>query len=248
MNFFFLGLLLRCSSGFGAIHHEGTLSSVNLGIRYSSVLVKRGMIFYEDFQIDPVLGVFLFDDRVEFLGDSLGFRDFVSGDQIRLRTRLQALSDNPLFPALDSIKKPRDRTDTYEWINTAEFFLPGYNDNYSSEIDLSFAKDVSVHWGHYFEILAKFKIFDFRIFGTLLEPNLVGSFGYGDAAHNGYLYGPAEAKLGPVNSTVGVWVAFPEQADRFYPILQIMKFSTQGLNQNSQGYLFSFIATIGLLE
>lgn len=80
-------------------HNKGLISSLNLGIRYSSLLQQRGIILYKDFQIDPVVGVFFLDDRLEFLGDSIGYRDFINEKSIRLRTRLVSLTDKPLFPS-----------------------------------------------------------------------------------------------------------------------------------------------------
>lgn len=53
-------------------HHQGLLSTVNLGFRFSSVLENRGVILYDGLQMDPIAAFFFLDDRVEFLGDSIG--------------------------------------------------------------------------------------------------------------------------------------------------------------------------------
>lgn len=255
---FFLYLLLISSSAFAKAHHEGTLSGINLGARYSSILEKRGVIFYQDFQIDPVVGIFLFDDRLEFLGDTLSYHDFVYEDKIRLRTRLVSISDNPLFPSHISIKENRpDRPDTFEFSNSAEFFFPGYNDDYKAELDLTYSKDISQHHGNYFEALGKIKITDFysNFMKQRLEPNLVLSAGFGDKAHNQYLYGPSDDSSGLTNISCGFWLAFPEEADRFYPVVQLMYFSTVAEHGNkefskgyNQGYLASAIFSVGVLE
>lgn len=237
-------------------HHKGILSSVNLGLRYSSLLESRGVIFYRDFQIDPVVGLFFFDDRVEFLGDSLGFRDFVAGKWLRLRSRLVSISDNPLFPANESIKaESPDRKDTYEWNNRAEFFIPGYDENYLAEFDIGHSKDFSAHRGNYIDAQAKVKIYRFRVplVGTLIEPNFFSSLGWGDSAHNSYFYGSDRNSSGFNNFSYGLWFAFPEEADRFYPIIQVRHFQAIGDYKNGQyskgrneGWLFSFIATVGV--
>lgn len=237
-------------------HHKGVVSSLNLGARYSSVLENRGVIFYRDFQIDPVLGLFLFDDRVEFVGDSLGYRDFVVKDLLRLRTRLVSISDNSLVPSYDSVMSGLpDRPDTYEWSSTAEFFFPGYSDHYLAEIDFTYAKDIAQSYGNYLEIQAKAKLFDFKIAGTKLEPNFFSSVGWGDSAHNRYFYGPSADSAGLNNLAYGIWIALPEEADRFYPIIQIRRFQTLGEFRNAEfakgrneGFLLSFIATYGVLE
>ena len=238
-------------------HHQGTLSSLNLGIRYSSILVNRGLVLYRDFQIDPVIGVFLFDDKLEFLGDSIGYRDFLYGDQIRLRTRLVSITDKPFFPANNAIKETLiNRQDSFEWSTQAEFFFPGYNANYFWEIDLIYAKDLVAHNGNYIEIQSKIKLFDFQlpVLNTKIEPNLFSSVGWGDSAHNQYFYGPSIKSSGFNNVSYGFWFAFPEEADRFYPIVQIKHFETIGDYRNSdfakdknEGWLFSFIATEGFL-
>ncbi len=250
-------LLIWSANARSAPHHQGTLSSVNLGIRYSSILANRGVIFYRDFQIDPVLGVFLFDDRLEFLGDSLGYRDFIWRDQIRLRTRMVSITDKPLFPAYDSLQRDAPhRADTYEWNTRAEFFLPDYNEHYLAEIDLGYSRDIGEHFGNYVDLQAKVKLAEFHKLDTKIEPNLFFSVGAGDSAHNKYFYGPSAEGAGVNNFSYGLWLAFPEEADRYYPIIQLVHFETIGeKNQNAEfargrneGWLFSFIATYGLLE
>ena len=217
-------------------HHRGLLSSLNLGIRFSSILEKRGVIFYRDFQIDPVLGLFFFDDRVEFLGDSLGFRDWVVKDLLRLRTRFVSITDQPLFPSHDSIRSSSpSRSDTYEWANSAEFFFPGYNQNPQGELDIGFAKDISAHHGHYLDLQGKLKIFESRLplSETKIEPNLYASVGVGDLLHNQYFYGPS-SDAGFDNISYGFWIAFPKEADRFYPIIQLVHFETIGSSRNAE--------------
>lgn len=238
-------------------HHKGLVSSLNLGVRYSSVLQNRGIIYYRDFQIDPVLGLFFLDDRVEFLGDSLGFRDFVAGDWLRWRTRLVYLTDKPLFPAHDSIKAGApQRSDTYEWENSLEIFFGGYSSRYFAELDFRYSKEIGDKYGHYLESQLKVKITDFRVPGTgvKIEPHVFGALGMGDYHHNRHFYGPG-AHDGINNYAYGLWFAFPEEADRYYPIIQIRRFETVGRARDGayakgrdEGWLFSFIATYGFLE
>lgn len=238
--------------------HQGLLSSINVGARYSSILEKRGVILYRDFQIDPVVGVFFFDDRLEFLGDSLGYHDFIFEDKIRFRSRLVSITDKPLFPATASVQNGSpSRTDTYEWSNGLEFFFPGYNDNYQAEIDLTYSKDVGQHHGNYFELQSKTKLFSLSLekWQLQLEPNFVFTVGVGDRAHNQYFYGPNDEALGINNISYGFWVAFPKEADRAFPILQLTRFSVIGdhrtaayADQRNEGFLLSFLATYGFLD
>lgn len=237
-------------------HHQGLLSTVNVGFRFLSVLENRGVIFYDGIQIDPIVALFFLDDRVEFLGDSIGFRDFVAGKWLRLRTRIVSISDDPLFPKNESKRLTfPNRENTYEWANRAEFFIPGYDDNYLGEISVGHAKDFSSHNGNYLDVQAKLKIYRFRLplAKTLIEPNLYSSVGWGDSAHNQFFYGPSRSSSGFNNFSYGLWFAFPEEADRFYPIVQIRHFQTLGnygqgeyAKNRNDGWLFSFIATVGV--
>lgn len=237
-------------------HHEGTLSTFNVGARYSSLLEKRGLILYNDFQIDPALAIFLFDDRLEFWGDTLSYRDFIYQDKVRFRTRLTSVTDNPLFPSHDSIREDRpDRPTTYEFINSLELFLAGYNDNYMAELDISYYKDISRHYGNFVDLLAKIKLTDFNILNKFVEPNLVLGAGFGDKAHNKFYYGPADETSGFTNYSIGMWLAFPREADRFFPIVQLTYFAVAGDHRHqayaegyNQGYLASFIYTFHLID
>lgn len=257
-NFLWILIFLLVNSAVADVHHSGKLSSINLGLRYSSLLQNRGVILYKDFQIDPVVAVFLFDDRLEFLGDSIGYRDFLYSDRLRLRTRIISLTDKPLFPKNGAIyAASTHRKDTYEWSNQLELFLPGYNKDYGAELDFSFNKDFSGHHGNYLEFQSKVKLFSFKtpLFQTEIEPNIVSSLGWGDGKHNQYYYGPSATGPGFNNIAYGIWFAFPEEADRFYPIVQVKHFQTIGRNRDAEfakgknsGWLASFIASVGILE
>jgi hypothetical protein len=238
-------------------HHTGLFSSLNLGIRYSSVFENRGVILYRDFQVDPVLGAFFLDDKLEFLGDSIGYRDFIYRDVLRLRGRLISISDKPLFPNYESVKfSTPEREDTTELSLQAELFLNGYGEKYFAEIDLDFHQDLAAHHGKYIELKSKIKLFDFSVFksGPKIEPNFYSSLGWGDSQHNQYFYGPSAQNSEFNNFSYGVWFSFPEEADRFYPIILLKHFEVIGKSQDAefarernQGWLISFIATYGVL-
>lgn len=238
--------------------NSGFVSSLNVGFRYSSTLTKRGATMYDNFQLDPVLGVFLFDDRFEFLGDSVGYRDFVFEKMIRARLRLVAISDDPLFPKKASRLGPSNsRQNTYELNSSLEFFLPQYDGTYAAELDLNFSQDIATHHGQYLELVSKTRLFSYREpwAGTLLEPNAVVSLGYGSKAHNRYLYGDNLQKGGVSYVAAGLQLALPETADRFYPIVLLQYYSTVGsarrgslVSGKTSGVLLQFIATAGLLD
>ncbi len=214
-----------------AAHNKGILSSINIGVRFASILEHRGTVNYHDFQIDPVLSFSMFDDRLQYLGDSLGYNDFVYGDRVRLRTRIVSISDKPFFPAHESVKNNfPDRKSTYEWASRIELFLPGYNDSYWGEFDLQYSKDVSQHLGNYWDLEGKVKLFQFRapLIRYLIEPQFFVNVGWGDARHNKYFYGPSADQNGINNVSYGLWFSFPEDADRYFPVIQLSRFEVYG--------------------
>lgn len=237
----------------------GLWSSLNLGVRYSSRLEARGATFYDGFQLDPVIALFFFDDRLEFLGDSIGYRDFVFGRSLRLRSRFARLVDDPLFPRDEAKLGPSNsRPDTVEWIQSLEWFLPAYDESYRSEIDVSFAQDLQAHHGQYLEVKAKAKILDFvlPVGGAIrVEPNAVATLGWGSGAHNDFLYGSGPREGGFNHLAYGIHIAFPDTADRFYPIVKIERTSLLGVQRRGSlggirpdGTTVQFIATFGVFD
>ena len=100
------------------------------------------------------------------------------------------------------------------------------------------------------------KLTDVRLSGLLIEPNLAASLGWGDQEQNRYFYGPSAAGSSISNASYGLWFVFPEEADRNYPIIQLQHFEVLGDSNrraeyargHGEGWLFSFIATYGVLE
>lgn len=236
--------------------HMGTLSSISVGAVYYSLMQRRGVINYRDFQAIPSISFFFFDDRLEFLGDSLSYRDFIYENKIRFRTRVASISDNPLLPNYRSVRDGMpDRPNSYEWQNSLEFFFPAYDETYISELDVTYSKDISIHHGDYFDVMAKFRLgsFNFPVLNYLAEPNFVVTAGIGDKRHNQYFYGPDDEASGITNTSAGFWVAFPEEADRWYPVIQLMAFQTVGdhghaayAEGRNRGVLLGIIATTSL--
>ena len=256
MKFYLLfSLILFSEISYAEWHKKLGISSAHAGLKYSSLLMKKGVIFYRDFQVDPVITVFFLDDKIEFLGDSLSYRDFIYNDQIRMRTKLSSISDNPLIPAHKSIKnKSPNREDTAEWTNTLEFFIPSYGDQYLAEIDLNYSIDLIEHKGHSWEIATKVKLFDFKLNNNTLEPNLYLTYGGGDSKHNEYFYGTLQ-KSGATHMSVGLWLNLPDKVDRYYPTVQLVYFTALddfkkgSLSQGrSEGVLFSFISALKVLD
>lgn len=195
---------------------------------------------------------------MEFLGDSIGYRDFVAGRWLRLRGRFQAVSDDPLFPVNDGVRANQpDREDSVEAQAYAEMFFPCYCAAYRMELDVGMAQDLSAHRGRRLEIQSKIKLFSARLprVGTLVEPNLFARAGLGDGLHNRFFYGTEAGGFGLTEITYGFWFALPEEADRYYPIVQVARYEAVGdrnrgaalARGRDEGWLISFIATVDLL-
>ncbi|MBC7742580.1 MAG: hypothetical protein H7061_10310 [Bdellovibrionaceae bacterium] len=253
----FFGLFFGMSAAALPPPHKGTISAINVGARFSSVSQSRGVVLYRDYQIDPVISLFFFDEKIAFFGSSMHYQQFIVDDRVRFRTRLVSINDNPLFPNHESVSKgDPDRKSTYEWSNGVDLFFPGYNDDYQGEIELSLSKDLTLHGGNYVSLVGKVKLFEFTTLNTRVEPNFVGTTGWGDRAHNEYLYGPSDREAGINNVSYGIWLAFPDRADRYYPIVQLMRYQVVGdshrnaeyARDRNEGFLFSVIATYPLLH
>lgn len=237
---------------------KGILSTASIGARSSSLLTHRGVITYDDFQVSPFLVLIFFDEKVEYLGDSIGFRDFIAGDYLRFRTRLQYVSDTPFLPRNKNIEaRGTNREDTYEWSNGLELFVPGYGKNYLAELSLMHFKDIKIHRGEFIEFQSKIKLFDFKtgFSKARLEPNFVYTTGWGDRRHNDYAYGSKKSTGSNTYNSYGLWVAIPEVVDRYYPNLQLTYFETSKSHRDGsfakkrdQGVLFSFIASFSVLD
>lgn len=244
---------------FLSAHSHAQLGSIKLGARYSSLSENRGVILYNDFQIAPVIAIYAFNNRFEFLGSSINYRDYIYSDVIRLRTKIHAISDNPLFPKHESIQSIYpDREDSYEWTNRIEMFLPGYQ-NYGAEIDLGYSLDLKAHHGGYTELQIKTKLADYMIESPKkinIEPNLFLSAGSGDQRHNEYFYGAVNSSSTELNNfAYGLWINFPNLADRNNPIILIKHFEVLG-KENQQGafardrdhgWMLSFVGTVNVL-
>lgn len=236
-----------------------SVSGVKVGAKFFSIWESRGVIQYNDFQLAPAIAVFMFEDRFEFLTSSVSYRDFIYKDKIRLRTRFQAISDNPIFPKHDSIKDIYpDRENSWEWVNRAEFFIPGYNEDYISEFDFGIHKDLKAHHGLYYELTGKLKLFTFQntlLRTSMVEPNLIVTVGYGDKRHNEYYYGALDSE-GLNNLSYGVWFHFNDLSDRNNPVITVKHFEVLGdKNKNAilardrnNGWAATFTYTHDLLK
>ena len=258
-SFLFLFISISASADYMPTNKLNNFSGIKLGARLTTISESRGVILYNDFQLLPFIAVFAFEDRIEFLTSSISYRDFIYEDKIRFRTRLQVISDNPIFPKHSSIKNIYpDREDSFEWVNRLEFFVPGYNSEYMGELDLAVHKDLKAHNGVYAELMGKLKLFTFQnelIRRSIVEPNLYVTLGAGDKRHNDYYYGAVDSS-GLNNLSYGLWFNFLDLSDRNNPVITIKHFEVLGdKNKNGafardrdSGYSLMFVYSYDLLK
>ena len=212
---------------FAIPQNKGNLSSVYIGTNNSALKDFRGVITYNQIQIEPFIVLFFLDDHLQFLDDSISYNDFLLKDFLRLRTRIDYIYDTPIFPVNDDLlNKLPHRKNSFEWINSIELFFPSYS-NYLAELDLNFAKDINVTWGSYIELVFKIKLFEFKIL-KIVEPNFFFSVGWGDSRNNSYWYGNDDKKSGFNNFSSGIILNLPEDYDRSFPFLGLYYFETIG--------------------
>lgn len=197
-----------------------------MGGGFANLMEKRGVIYYKDFQVAPVVAAYFFDRRVEYLTDSIGYRQFLIEDKLRWRSSIHYINDDPVFPKHKAfMHQAVDRAGTFEWMNRLEFYFPTYS-QYQGEFDIGLGKDLKEHSGIYLEFSGKIKVFEKTwniISDDRSEVNLFATVGYATQEHNEYLYGLG-AREGFTHLSTGIWINFPDRADRYTPIVMIKYF------------------------
>ena len=243
---FFSLLLLSFNKAFSS--ESFFIHDVDLGLQYSSLKEAKSVIFYKDFQIDPVLTFQFINDHFEFLGDNISYKQFIHNDNLMIRTRLLDISDQPLFPAHSSLKKNSPhRKSSYEWSNRIEYYFSNYHTDYYAEFDFEYGHDLFTHHGNYFALESKMKLFKINVF----EPDLFFSLGSGDKKNNNYYYGSDSKNLSLTNFSTGINLLVPEFVDRYYCMTKLNYFTVVGrqnqnaiyAKNNNHGFLFTLTMT-----
>ncbi|MFN3455524.1 MAG: hypothetical protein ACK41T_11240, partial [Pseudobdellovibrio sp.] len=63
------------------------VNSFKIGALFSSKYEYRGVIFYNDFQLTPVITINMWDNSIEYQTNSISYRKFIYNDNLRFRTR-----------------------------------------------------------------------------------------------------------------------------------------------------------------
>ena len=225
------------------------IKDLSLGIHYASLKENRGVVSYDDFQIDPVITFEFLNPDFEFEGDSISYKKFIKPDNILYRTRIVYINDLPFFPNKHNIGNSfHHRQTSYEWSHRFEYYFNSYNEKYWAEIDLEYDKDTITHHGNYFTLESKLKLFTYKVF----EPNLFLGLGLGDKKNNNYYYGPDSTNFGLSDFRAGINLLIPKYVDRFYSVADIHYFSV--LNDQNKNAVYAktkhngIICTISLTQ
>jgi hypothetical protein len=210
--------------------------SIMAGGRASSNLERRGATLYDSWQLSPFLYFGFFEDRIQFLVNSIEYVDFLVPGLLRGRTGFFTVSDRPFFKTGGEPTGFRNqRRTSYEWTSTLELFLPE-RANEIGELDLIYSKDLKAHSGHYVEVMPRItlaQLFPDAQGKPQIQPQLFASVGWGDRLHNSYQYGSEAEMSGWNNFSYGLMVLAPTRLDSHYPVLTVSHY--QVLGQSKQG-------------
>jgi len=213
--------------------------SFKIGFKLQSLTDHRGVITEPNAQVMPGVAAYFFNDQLEVIPTSLSFFHYIDEPNIRFRYRLYQITDKPMVKLQSQDTSSYiHRENTIEAQFRIETFWGGNSDDYVAEFDLAYSKDIKTHWGDYFEILTKFKLESFVLseYNLVLEPNFFASLGWGNSSHNQYVYGPQAQQSTFNNYAYGLWLAIPNRADRYYPIVMIKHFQTMNSDLKQADY------------
>lgn len=203
--------------------------SLKHGFRLLSLTDYRGITVDPNPQIMPGIAAYFYNNQLEILPMAVNYYHYTNEPYIRFRYRLYQVTDKPVIKIQnqDTTSYFR-RENTFEAQFRVETFWGGNSDDYVAEVSLSYSKDMKNNWGDYLELLTKFKLESFLLDKPKvnLEPNFFASIGWGSRSQNQYIYGPEANTNGFNNIAYGLWLAIPNRADRYYPIILIKRFET----------------------
>jgi hypothetical protein len=235
--------------------YDGKLFSLAVGAKAANDVVRRGARLYDGVQASPIVYIGLFDERIQFFLNSLEATDFVFEDVLRLRTKLNLISDRPFLKTSGPLTARNARPSSIEWTSRLEAFFPSFNTNWL-QIDLSYSKDIQAHGGNYIELVGRVTVARLWMENekAKVQPQLFASLGWGDARHNQYLYGAGSGSAGLNHIAYGIMVAAPARIDPHFPVLQLYRYDVLGqANRNGSlvsqtfGYHLDAIFALGIL-
>ncbi len=222
-----------------ALPYDGKLFTLATGAKFSNDLVRRGALLYDGVQASPLIYLGMFDERIQFFGMSLELTDFVASDVLRLRTKINSVSDRPLFMTAGPLTARNARESSWEWTTRVEAFFPNFKTTWY-QIDLAYSKDIKAHGGHYLELTARVTLGRFRFENEKpsIQPQFFATLAWGDGRHNDYLYGTS-GQLGGLNHVAyGFMLVSPSRIDPHFPVVTFYRYDVLG-DANRAGSLLS---------
>lgn len=201
--------------------------TIAAGAKFRSNLQQRGATLYDSWQLTPVIYFGFFENRLQFLLNSLEYADWVYARTLRARGKIASVSDEPAYETGAEAKGLRNsRPSSWEATGTLEFFVAD-----AGQIDFKMQKDLKSHSGFSAEIMPRVNL---PLGGSvengrrLLQPQIFASLLWGDSRHNDYWYGTGPGHSGLSAWSAGLLITSPARIDPAYPILQLQYYELIG--------------------
>jgi hypothetical protein len=233
---FFLGSLFADANHSQSEKNWYVLSA---GLRGSNLTQFRGAVFYDAWQVVPVVYLGLLDHQIQFLGNSLEYVSVPATNdeaRLRLRTKVNSVTDDPLYVTTQKRGIRNTRPTAYEWMTTMEYFFSSKKSDSFGEINSRVAYDLKTHHGLYGELQFKYLIGKFieRNQKYLLQPQPFVTVGYGSADHNRHYYGPEADLPSLTHLQFGMNFLLMPGFDSAYPAFSVQRFQVLGSNRSGQ--------------
>lgn len=202
-----------------------------IGINYSSLSQKRGIITNKGYLAAPLYSINLFNPDLVLAGSSLYFKQQIRETQaLRVRLQSNATGDQPLYY---STEKEEERVRREKTSELSFYYELSSKEN--SHLRIQFTKDLKAHKGTYIELFTHLALVDMYVSKDskrLAQLGVFASIGGGDEKHNQYLYGGSFNSFQKTNYQIGIAVLSPDVIDQFWPSLKITKFGLLGDAKN----------------
>lgn len=223
--------------GTPASAYDGKVVALALGAKFASGVLLRGARAYDGVQAAPLVYLGLFDERIQIFGTSLEFQSFLMEDKLRARTKIALFSDDPFLKLDGPVDIRSSRPSSLEWMSRLEWFLPSFKTP-RFQLDLAYAHEFKEHKGNYLEATGKLTVA--RLFPEdgkpLVEPQIFGTIGYGDANHNSFWYA-AGVGSGFTHVEYGLSIVAPARIDRHFPVFRVFRYELLGQRPIGPGSL-----------
>ena len=204
-----------------------------IGLKVANLWAQRGATYYNALYVSPIVYIGIFNERLQFFGSSLRYMDFLVDDTLRARLGVEFRDDNPTIIFREPIGFRNSRETALESSLTLEWFIPNRT-RYFAEFDLVAGKGFQGHIGWFGEATLRLTVTRLHTEGegTLIQPQLFATVGYGDAGYNLYQYGAGAGQAGFNYLSFGLYIISPSRIDSSFPVVELAYHQTLGPRKN----------------